>query len=65
MKKAIKVLEDKVNECQNMTKWFDTELVKHQHLTADQAEVQRLKIGQAEAIEVEKECKKAIKFLSK
>lgn len=65
MEKAIRVLQDKVSECRNMNTWFDNELVKHQHATADQSEVRRLQIGQSEAIQVEKECLEAIEYLSK
>ena len=65
MQKAIKVLQDKINECENMKTWFEKELLKHQHATADQMEVQRLKIGQQEAIDVGKECFDAVGALTK
>lgn len=65
MQKAIKVLQDKINECENMTNWFTQELLKHQHATADQMEVQRLKIGKQEAIDVSKGCFDAIGMLTK
>ena len=65
MQKAIKVLQDKINKCENMKTWFSNELLKHQHVTADQMEVQRLKIGQQEAIDVSKECFDAIGMLTK
>lgn len=65
MQKAIKVLQDKINECENMKTWFETELSKLQYATADQMEVQRLTIGKQEAIEVSKECFDAIGMLTK
>lgn len=63
MKKAIKVLQDKINVCENMKIWFEKELLKHQHITADQKKVQKLKLGQQEAIDVSKECFDAIGML--
>ena len=65
MQKDIKVLQDKITECENMKVWFEKELLKHQHATADQTEVQRLKLGQQEAINVSKECFDAIGMLTK
>lgn len=65
MQKAIKVLQDKINECENMKAFFDKELLKHQHATADQTEVQRLTIGKQEAIDVSKECFDAIGMLTR
>lgn len=65
MQKAIKVLQDKINQCQNMIEFFDKELLKHQHVTADQTEVQRLTIGKQEAVDVSKECFNAIGMLTR
>ena len=65
MEKAIKVLEDKVKECENMNDWFIKELQKYDHHSADQTEVQRLKIGQQNAIAVSIECFKAIAILTR
>jgi hypothetical protein len=56
MKKVIKVLEEKISICEGMAVLYYEELQKHQHLTADQREIQRLKILQQENIDIYNEC---------
>lgn len=63
MKRAIKALQDKVEQCENMKKWFDTQLVTHQHITADQIEVQKIKLAQEENLLTIKECEETINKL--
>lgn len=65
MEKAIKVLEEKVTECNNMEEWFTEELSKRQHQMADQSEVQKLSLGLRNTIDTRKECQEAIDHLNK
>jgi len=65
MKKAIKVLEDKINECANMKVFFEKELQKNEHITADLTEVHRLKIGLQETIDIKEDCFKALAILTR
>ncbi len=65
MKKVIKVLEEKISICEGMKVWYHKELQKHQHLTADQSKIQRLKISQQENIDTYNECLIAVKLFKK
>jgi hypothetical protein len=56
MEKVIKVLEEKISICEGMALLYYEKLQKHQHLTADQMEIQRLKILQQENIDIYNEC---------
>jgi len=63
MEKAIEVLKNEVVKCNYMNKFFETELLKYAHITADQSELSRLKRDQVELEKIKESCLDAIKYL--
>ena len=63
MEKAIKVLQEKIISCEAMKVWYEKELEKYQHTTADQMEIKRLKIIQQENIDIHNECLSAVELI--
>lgn len=63
MEKVIEVLKEKIINCETMKNWYDQELLKHQRVTSDKTEFQRLKICQQENIDIYNKCLIAVEQL--
>ncbi len=63
MEKAIEKLTEQVQTCIRMESWYENELQRKNHITADQTEVFSLKQSQSTNIAVKESCIKAIDIL--
>lgn len=63
MKTAIEVLNQQIKICDGMVDFFSKELIKFNHITADQTEKLRVEFAQSDNEALKKSCIEAVQTL--
>ena len=63
MEHAIYTLESRIKQCESMRLWYEDELLKHNYISCEQSEIERLNSELKKCIDTSKECLFAIELI--